>query len=106
MTLCLDEGGARMADGDGHEFPLSPFCFESGDEWSVLVGLPLKPLLASEVLAKSDLDEDEVPLLEVKSAWVRRRGVRYSFGVDEVGGGAVSLKRVSWVSGGSIHSGM
>jgi len=41
-------------------------------------------------LAESDLDNDEVALLAVESAWVRRWGVRYSSGVDEVGGGAVS----------------
>ena len=49
MVICRGEVGARMFDGDGH---LSPHHFESGDEWVVLVGLLLKPLLASEVLAK------------------------------------------------------
>ena len=44
------EGGARMADGGGHEFHLSPHDFESGDEWGVLVGLLLKSLLSSEAL--------------------------------------------------------
>ena len=42
------------------------------------------------VLAESDLDDDEVTLLAIESAWVRRRGVRYSSGVDEIGGGTVS----------------
>ena len=79
-----------MADGDGHEFHFTPHHFESYAEWGVLGGLLLKPLMASEVPAESDLDEDEVALLAVESARVRRRGVRYSFGVDEVGGGAVS----------------
>ena len=46
--------------------------------------------MASEVLAKSDLDEDEVALLAVEGVRVRRRGVLYSSGVDEVGNGAVS----------------
>jgi hypothetical protein len=90
MALCHIEGGARMADGDGREFYLSPHRFESGDEWGVLGGLLLKPLVASEVLTKPDLDEDEVALLTVERDWVRRRDVRYSSGVDEVGGGAVS----------------
>ena len=58
MVMCLLESGVRMADGDGHEFHLSPCRFESGDEWGVLGGLILKPLLTSEVLAKSDLNED------------------------------------------------
>ena len=78
-----------MANGDGHEFHLSPHRLESGDEWGVLGGLVLKPLVASEILAESDLDDDEVTLLAVKSARVRRQGVRYSSGVDEVEGGAV-----------------
>ena len=43
------------------------------------------------VLTESDFDEDEVALLAVESDRVRRRGVRYSSGVDEVGGCAVSL---------------
>ena len=102
MASCLLESGAR--DGDGHEFQLPPYRLESGDEWCVLVGLLFEPLLTSEVLEKSDLDEDSVALLAVESAWVRRRGVLYPSGVDEVG--AVQWKRASWVSGGSIYSGM
>ena len=90
MALCILEGGASVADGDGHEFHLSPYRFESGDEWGVFGGLLLKPLVASEVLAESDLDDDEVALLVVESSRVRRRGIWYSHGVDEVGGGAVS----------------
>ena len=50
----------------------------------------MKPLVASEVLAEFDLDDDEVALLAVESVRVRRRGIRYSPGIDEVGGGAVS----------------
>jgi hypothetical protein len=38
--------------------------------WGVLSGLFLKPLVASEVLAESDFDEDEVALLAVESARV------------------------------------
>ena len=51
----------------------------------------MKPLVASEVLAESDLDDDEVALFAVEGNHVRGRSVRYSSGVDEVGGGAVSL---------------
>ena len=90
MTLCHVEGGAGVADGDGHEFHLTPYPFEGIDEWGVLSGLLLTPLVASEVLAETDLDEDEVALLAVAIARVRRRDVRYSSGVDEVGGGSVS----------------
>jgi len=93
-----------MADGDGHEFHLSPHRFKSGDERGVLVGFFLKPPLASEVLAKSDLGDDEVALIVVEGGRVRRRGVRYPSGVDEVGGGAAcpARKKASWVSWGSI----
>ncbi len=79
-----------MANGDGHEFHLSPYRFYSNDEWGVPDGLLLEPLVASEGLAESHFDDDEVALLAVGSARVRRRGVRYPSGVDEVGGGAVS----------------
>jgi hypothetical protein len=91
MALRLLEGGARVADGDGHEYYLPPQRLEGGDERGVLGGLLLKTLVASEVLAEADLEDDEDALLAVESAWVRRRGARYSSGVDEVGGGAVSL---------------
>ena len=76
--------------GDGNEFHLSPHRFKGDDEWGVLGGFLLKPLVSSEFVTESDLDEDEVALLAVESARVRRRGVRYSSGVNEVGGGAVS----------------
>ena len=91
MVLRFLEGGAYVADGDGHEFNLPPHCLESVDEWSVLGGLFLTPLVASEVLAECDLDNDEDALLSVKGARVLCRGVRNFSGVDQVGGGAVSL---------------
>ena len=47
-----------MADEDGHEFHLFPHRLEGGDEWCVLSGILLKPLVASEVLAESDFDKD------------------------------------------------
>ncbi len=91
MALCLLEGCARVADGDGHKIHLPPYRIKSGDEWGVLGGLLLKLLVASEVLAETDLEGDKGALLSVKGCRVWRRGVRYSSGVDEVGGGAVSL---------------
>jgi len=95
MALCFLEGGADVANRDGHEFHLSIYIyiylFEGGDEWGVLGGLLLEPLVASEVLAESDIDDDEATPLAVEDDRVRQRGVRYSSGVDEVGGGAVSL---------------
>ena len=90
MAMSLLKGGARVAEGDGHEFHLSPDPLEGGNDWGVLRGLLLDPLLTSEVLTKSDFDEDQVALLAVESAWARRRGVRYPSGVEEVGGRAVS----------------
>ncbi len=91
MAFCFLEDGAGVADRDGHEFHLFPYLFEGGDEWGVLGDLLLEPLVSSEVLGKSDLDDDEVTPLAVEGGQVRRRGVRYSSGVDQVGGGAVSL---------------
>jgi len=91
MALRFLEGGTRVADGDGHDFHLPPQRLESVDEWDVLGGLLLKPLVAPEVLAESDLDNDKDALLSVEGARIRRRGVRYSSSVDKVGGGAVSL---------------
>ncbi len=35
MAVCILKGCARVADGDGHEFHLSPYRFEDGDEWGV-----------------------------------------------------------------------
>ena len=86
MALHLLEGGARVADGDGHEYHLPPHRLQSGDEWGVLGGLLLKPLVAPEVLAESDLEDDEDALFAVEGVRVRRRGVWYSSGVDKVGG--------------------
>ncbi len=96
---CLGEGDAGVAEGDGHEFYLSPNVLEGGDERGVLSGLLLNCIVATEVPTKADLDEDEVALLALESTWVRRRGVRYSSGVDEVGGGSMSLPvMASWIS--------
>ncbi len=72
MAMSLLEGGARVADGDGHEFHLSPYHLEDGDEWGVLgCSLLVAPLLTPEVLAESNFDDDEVALLAVESAWGR-----------------------------------
>ena len=59
----LLEGRARVADGDGHELYLAPHFPEGVDEWGVLGGLLLKPLVAPEVLAESDLEDDKDALL-------------------------------------------
>ncbi len=71
MALRLFEGGARFADGDGHEFYLPPHRLESGDERCVFNGLLLKPHVASEVLADSDLDNYESALFSFEGTRVR-----------------------------------
>ena len=80
-----------MVDGDGQELYLPPHLLESVDEWGVVCGILLEPLVAPKVLAESDLDNDEDALLAVEGVQVRRWGVWYSSDVDQVGGGAVSL---------------
>jgi len=72
MMLRLLEGGANVADGDCHEFHLPPHRIERVDEWGVLGGLLLEPLVASGVLAESDLDNDNDALLAVEGGRVRR----------------------------------
>ena len=84
MALCFLEGGAGVADRDCHEFHLSQYLFEGGDEWGVLGDLLLEPLVASKVLAKSDLDDNEGAELLVVGGRVRGGGVRYAARVDEV----------------------
>ena len=91
MAVRLREGCGRVADGDGHELHLSPHRFEGGDEWGVLGGLLLKTLVASELLAESNIKDDQDALLAVEGARVRPRDVRYSSSVNEVAGDAVSL---------------
>ena len=90
MAIYHVEGGAGVADGDGQEFRVTPYPFEGINEWGVIGGLLSKPFVTSEVLAETDLDEDEVALLAVDIARVRRRNVGHFSGVDEVGGGSVS----------------
>ncbi len=89
-AVCLVEGGARVADGDGHDIHLAPKCLELVDEWAVFGGLLLEPLVASEDLAETDLDDDQVALLAAERGRVHRWGVRDSSGVDEVWGCSMS----------------
>ncbi len=56
--VCLLKGGAGVANGDGYEFHLAQERLEIFDEGGVLDGLLLAPLVASEVLAEADLDDD------------------------------------------------
>ena len=86
----LLEGGARMADRDGHEFHLAPNFLEGVDKWGVLGCLLALSFVAAEVLAKEDLADEEVALLPVEGGRVRLGAVRDSSGVDEVGSCSVS----------------
>ncbi len=89
-ALCLLQS-ASVSDGDEHELHLVPHRFESVEQRDILGGFLFEPFMASEVSAKSNLEEDEVALLAVESARIRRRGVRYFSGVYEVGGGSMSF---------------
>ncbi len=73
VVLRLVEGGAGVANRDGHEFHFSP-----------------SSLVAAEVSTEEHLVDDEVAVLPVKClrVWIRR--VRDSSGVDEVGSCTVS----------------
>ncbi len=57
-AVCLLKGCAGVADGDGYEFHFAPERLELIDEGGVLGGLLFAPLVASEVLAEADLDDD------------------------------------------------
>ena len=92
VVLSLGEGGARVANGDGHENHLSPHFLECVDEGDVLGGLFLTSLVATEVSAEEHLVEEEVAVLPVECLRVWVWSVRDSTGVDEVGGCAVSRR--------------
>ncbi len=92
LVLCLGESGTGVADGDGDEFHFSPCSSECSDEGSVLGGLCVKALVASEVPAEENIANYEVARSSVKSRGVRCRGVRDSSGVDEVRCRAVSRR--------------
>ena len=73
-----------MSDGEGDELHSPPVLPEGLDEGKVLVGLVFSFVLASQVPAESDLDDDEDAVFLVEGVRVRGWGVWYSSGVDEV----------------------
>ncbi len=90
-AVCLLEGGAGVADGNGRELHLSLERLELVDEGGVFCGILLEPLVASEVLAETNLDDDKVALLAVEGGRVHRWGVPVSSGgVYEVWGCSMS----------------
>jgi hypothetical protein len=92
VALSLGEGGARVADWDGHEFHFPPHFLECGDEGDVLCGFFLSSLVAAEVPTEEYLVDDEVAVfpVECRQIWFRR--VRDSSGVDEVGSCTMSRR--------------
>ncbi len=80
VALSLGEGGARVANGDGHENHLSPHLLECVDEGDVLGGLLLTSLVATEVPTEEYLIEDEVAVLPVECRRIWFRCVRDSSG--------------------------
>ncbi len=71
-----------VAYWEGDELHMSPVSLEGRDEGGVLRGLGFVLGVASEVLAKSDFDDDEGAEALVEDGRVRGGGVRYSSGVD------------------------
>ncbi len=55
----VDEGGARMADGDAYELDASPLFAEGCEKGEVFLVLLGVFLVAAEVPAKAGLEDDE-----------------------------------------------
>ena len=81
---CRRKGRACVSDGEGDELHSPPVLPEGLDEGKVLVGLVFSFVIASQVPAESDLDDDEDAVFLVEGVRVRGWGVWYSSGVDEV----------------------
>ena len=92
VALRLGEGGARVANGDGHEYHLSPRLLECVDEGGVLCGFFLSSLVAAEVPTEEHLVDYEVAVFPVECRRIWFRSVRDSSGVDEVGSGTMSRR--------------
>ncbi len=82
----VDEGCAGMADGDAYELDASPIFAEGckkGEVFLVLLGVFL---VAAEVPAEADLEDDEGAVLPAESVSVGGWVGWYSERVDDVGG--------------------
>ena len=73
-----------MTDREGDKLDPSPLSFEGRDEGEVLLGIFVELVVAAEVLAEADLDDDEGALFYVEGCRVGRRSVWDSSCVDEV----------------------
>ena len=76
-----------MADGNANEVNPSPITSERGHQGVVLIGFFLELLVATEVLAEADLEEDEGVVLAVEGVDFRGHVGRHLKGVvDDVEG--------------------
>ena len=96
-----------MTDGNADEVDLSPIASERGHQGVVLLDFFLELLVAAEVPAKADLEEDKGAALSVEGVVVRGRVGRHSSGVDDVGGSpSPAVIKMSRSSYSSTHAGM
>ena len=58
VVRSVDEGSAGVADGDADELDASPIFAKGCEKGEVLVGLLVVFLMASEIPAKADLEEE------------------------------------------------
>ena len=86
------EGDVGVADGDANELDASLTSSESAKEGVVLLVLLGELVVAAEVPAKADLEEDEGAVLVVEGVEVRIGVGWYSWGVDDVRGGSHSCR--------------
>jgi hypothetical protein len=73
-----------VAYREGYELHVSPISPEGHDERGVLRGLGFKLGVAAEVPAKSNFDDDEGAEALVEGGRVRRGGITFPSGVDEI----------------------
>ena len=88
----VDEGVAGVTDGDADELDSSAIFSKGGEQGEVFVGLLCEFLMAAEVPAKADFDEDEGEVLRVKGVDAWGRVGRHSSCVDDVGGSSCSCR--------------
>ena len=68
----VDEGSAGVADGDADELHASPVFAEGCEEGEVFVGLLVVFLMAAEVPAEADLEEEKAAIFPVERVEVGR----------------------------------
>ena len=65
----IKEGGAGVADVDAEELDASPISSKGAKEEVVLLGLLGELVVAAEVHAKANLEENEGAVLRSKESW-------------------------------------